>query len=377
MRFKKPTLLVVGPTPPPYQGVSVCTELLLDVLTKEQIEFRHLDISDRRDLENIDKMDWINLFLGLKHLAVYLFMLLISPGQAVYLPLCQTKLGFLRDAAFLVPARVLGRRRILHMHGARFRSMYDSCGPLLRCLVRFYLGGNSYVLVLGESLKNLFAGLIPEDHLWAVPNGIDGETLVAAERRVSSNENDESGCCILFFGALTAAKGLHDALHAAAQVAKQHARANFVFAGGFRYPEDRELSHKIVSENGLDGRVTFHGVTIGEGKVRLFSEADIFLFPSHDEGQPLVLLEAMAAGLPVVTTAVGATSETVLAGTNGFVVPVGDIDMMVAVLGKLVQDAELRRRMSEESRKRYRDLFTREQFANRLAEVFGTLLRKH
>jgi len=363
-------ILVVGPIPPPYHGVTVSVELLLIALRGAGIPFHHCDISDRRDISSVDRLDWRNLTLGIRHLFGYLCWLPRRSIKAVYLPLCQTKLGFVRDLAFLLPARLFGKVRILHMHGSRFRKVYQSCGPILRWLVRAAIGGKSHILVLGDSLRGMFDGIADSGKIHTVPNGIDGDKVAAqAECRAASYSACKGDKQVLYFGSLTAAKGVHDALEAAAKVAHSHKDVKFTFAGGFRYPDDRTRAEEIVRDNGLEDRVTILGITTGAEKVRVFVESDVFLFPSHDEGQPLVLLEAMAAGLPIVTTSVGAIAETVANGENGFVVRPREPELLAQALEKLLSDGELRRKMSKNNLLRYRQVYTMASLSRRLSEV--------
>lgn len=77
----------------------------------------------------------------------------------------------------------------------------------------------------------------------------------------------------------------------------------------------------------------------------IVSELDIFVLPSLHEGMPNALLEAMAAGIPVVTTGVGGTVEIVTDEETGLVVPPADVEELVAALTRLGGDADLRRRL--------------------------------
>jgi len=77
---------------------------------------------------------------------------------------------------------------------------------------------------------------------------------------------------------------------------------------------------------------------------------DIFALTSKSEGHPLVVLEAMARGLPIVATSVGGIADTVQSGVNGFIAPVGDKEAIANALHKLADDPALRARMSHASR---------------------------
>jgi glycosyltransferase involved in cell wall biosynthesis len=130
--------------------------------------------------------------------------------------------------------------------------------------------------------------------------------------------------------------------------AVEHLDATAVLAGrdlesGGRY--EREL--RRIAEG---GRVVFAGYR--DDVPSLLAGCDVFCLPSDVEGLPLVVLEAMAQGKPVVATAVGGTPELVLDGETGILVPPGDVAALTDALAALLADPERARRMGEAGRER-------------------------
>ena len=107
---------------------------------------------------------------------------------------------------------------------------------------------------------------------------------------------------------------------------------------------------KIVEREGLASHVEFRGSVSRDEIVGEFARADVFLLTSDYEGYPRVLMEAAASALPVVTTAVSGSDESVRDGESGFIVPVGARDEIVAKLRLLIEDATLRARMGTAAR---------------------------
>ena len=119
-------------------------------------------------------------------------------------------------------------------------------------------------------------------------------------------------------------------------------------------------AHTFLSERGLDGAVGFPGVVQGALKAELLAEADIFAFPTYYplEGQPLAILEAMAAGLPVVSTPRAAIPDCVVHGETGILVEERDREALAEALAQLILDPERRRRLGCRGRERYLAHFT-------------------
>jgi glycosyltransferase involved in cell wall biosynthesis len=104
----------------------------------------------------------------------------------------------------------------------------------------------------------------------------------------------------------------------------------------------------------------------------LYAEADVFAFPTWREGFPNVVLEAMAAGLPLVATPVGAIPDVVREGDEALLVPARDPDALAAALQRLVSDAALRRAMGARARERALS-FSRERVLEQLAGIWREL----
>jgi glycogen synthase len=107
---------------------------------------------------------------------------------------------------------------------------------------------------------------------------------------------------------------------------------------------------------------------------RLYREADVFVLPTWREGFPNVVIEAMAAGLPVVATPVGAIAEAIEDGKSGLLVPVRDAAALEAALRRLIEDAALRHALGAAARARVESVFAFETVVARLAAIYDELL---
>jgi glycosyltransferase involved in cell wall biosynthesis len=100
----------------------------------------------------------------------------------------------------------------------------------------------------------------------------------------------------------------------------------------------------------------------------------VFVSPSHVEGQPIAILEAMSAGLPVVVTDTGANADVVRDGIDGFVVEVGDVDAMSGALSELVSSSDLRARMGSAALERARKRFDMPMLRARISALYSDVL---
>jgi glycosyltransferase involved in cell wall biosynthesis len=135
---------------------------------------------------------------------------------------------------------------------------------------------------------------------------------------------------------------------------------------------DRATIEDEIRKQRLEGAVALLGVR-HDVPARL-TEADVFALASTSEGLPVSIIEAMAAGLPVVATAVGGVPELVVDGETGVLVPARDVDALARALGRLVRDPELRARLGEAGRKRAEALFDLPRFREAHLGLYRSLL---
>jgi glycosyltransferase involved in cell wall biosynthesis len=367
----KSCILMIGPIPPPAHGVSVFTATLLDSCLKDSFRVVHLDISDRRSIANIGRFDFVNVSLAFYHGLKFLWMLFWERPQLIYLSIAETTVGFLRDSLFLVPARLFGLRVVAQFHGGYFDTLYAKANPLMRFLMRFCLGRVRYAVVLGDAFRKRLNALVPAQRIRVVPIGIRSDIFEAAcGNRVARNGKHT----VLYLGSLVESKGFIDLLHAVPYVLKERRDVQFVFVGDTSLPEAKAAA-EWAKQHGIDAFVKFLGAKWGAEKIGALLAADAFAFPTYYplEGQPIVLLEAMSAGLPILTTR-HATIPDVLGEDGAVYVNQKDPEDIGVKLCRLLGDEQLRTQMGQSNQKKFLRSHTVERFSKNMQRVFEEAL---
>ena len=341
-------LILIGPLPPPYHGVTVSTRLLVaSEELRRRFSVEHLDTSDHRTAHNIGRWDLRNVTIALTSAVALARQLRGAPG-VVYLPLSQGTAGLVRDCLYMQIATRAGWKVAAHLRGGEFQDVFRSQRPVVRRLIRSSLRKVDSVAVLGSSLRWLFEGFVPPERTAVVPNDTPEPELNGALRDPNT---------ALFLSNLRRRKGVVEAVRAARIVVSEHPSARFLFVGQW---EDELLETAMRGEvRGLEDRIRFQPVVTGAAQQQALASAGFLLFPPVEpEGHPRVVLEAMAAGLPVVTTDRGAIRETVIDGQCGFVLPDPDPRELADRMLRLLRDRTLCERMGEAARSRYLERFT-------------------
>lgn len=357
-RDERPGLLLIGPTPPPVHGVSAYVAMLgAHLPLRARFRVAHLDVADRRSLENLGRWDLRNVALGLVHLATLARILVTHRPRVTWLPISQNGAALLRDALLVALARTGGSRVVLHLHGGGLRAFHDSAGPAMRALLRWTVSGAARLWVLSEALRGQSEGLAPPARVRVVPNGVPDPRDEPTSPRPDAGARPFT---VLHLGQLSADKGVDVLLDAVEALLGRGATLRVSVAGAWRGAADRERLLPRLDALVARGAAEVHGVVEGAAKARVFAQADVFALPTRYpiEGQPLAILEAMAHGLPVVATPRAAIPDMVVDGETGVLVPEGDAVALAAALARLAEDPALRARLGAAGRARFEAHFT-------------------
>jgi glycosyltransferase involved in cell wall biosynthesis len=175
---------------------------------------------------------------------------------------------------------------------------------------------------------------------------------------------------ILFAGTISERKDPLTLLAALALVRERVPEAHLHLAGRAIDPVYPRRVEEFVREQGLEAYARFLGLLDVPAMLREYDECALLALPSRQETAPVVLLEAMAAGKPVVATDVGGVRDLVEDGASGFIVPAGDVPAMAGRITQLLQDEELRRRMGQRGREIARARFRRDVVADQYYAIY-------
>lgn len=378
----KQKILIIGPLPPPYFGVSVATQIILESELKNKFHLIHLDTSDHRPLSNIGKLDFRNIYLAILHIFKLFSLLLTSNSilptpyclRLVYLPISQGSLGYLRDGIFIILGKFFNKKVIIHLRGGYFRKFYKKSNFLMKSLIYYTIKNTSRAIVQCLSLTYIFEKWVSPDEIKIVPNGIALETF--SNPKIHINRKSRNNYKILFVGNLQETKGFTNIIKAADTVLNIFPSTQFLFAGSWRSDKLKTETEKLIRDLNIESAIKFLGSVYGTKKIRLYLNSNIFVFPTYYpyEGFPWVVLEAMAAGLPVISTDQGCIKEMVRDGYNGFIVPKKNPQAIAEKIILLLKNERMRKLMGQRSRKLVEERYTTTHFINGLADVFTEVL---
>lgn len=355
-------VLLVSPLPPPSGGsggIGRWTVLLLDWFsTRADVKLELVDISVQwRSMWDLRLWKRIvgGIMQGLRNAAQFLVKLVFFRPEVIHLN-TSAQLRGPWDTAMLALAKIAGARSFYHLRMGRLPEIMAN-GSWEWWGLRWALKLADWVVVLDKRSEGALKRYLPPERVLLLPNAIaaprgDG-TVVPAEKKT-----------VLYAGHVEAAKGPRELLEAWRDLCPPGWCLRLAGLGSVDY--QNELL-KIV---GSDADVKFLGELNQKDVLACMEAADIFVLPTYTEGFPNVILEAMAARKPIVSTRVGAIPEMLEADSKepcGLVIEPRDTKALTAALFELLSDSQLRETLGRRALARVNQCYTTNI-------VFGRLL---
>lgn len=269
--------------------------------------------------------------------------------------------SFWRKLLFVAPARLLGVPYILHVHAGDFGDFHDRCGPLGRALLAWMYRGADVVVALSEEWKRAMLAVVPGMRVEVVSNPIEIPPV--------ASPLDRGPPTVAFLGIVRESKGVDDLLHAWPRVRAAIPGARLVLGGSGEVDRARAMAERL----GIAECVETPGWISGEAKAALLDRAWTLALPSQCEALPMAVLEAMAAGVPVVASRVGAIPEAVLHGESGLLVDTRDPPALAAALIEMLGDHGRRQALGRAGRRRALDAYAAAVVVPRIDALWGEL----
>ena len=269
----------------------------------------------------------------------------------------------LRAGLLALAGRLRGSRVIVHAHGGNIETYLTR--PATRLVMRLAMAPASVVVACWTSGYDALAAALGANRVRLVLNGVDTDRF-----RPSAGRWHEPPT-VLYVGLLTPRKGVVDLVEASRMLQAEGIRHELRLLGGT--PDEGPAAAQPVLE-AARGHAELLGTRSPDEMPGEYAEADVFCLPSWWEAMPLSVLEAMAAGLPVVATDVGEVGRIVAEGRTGLVVAKQSPEQLAQALRKLLTDPEASQRMGREARSRVEERFSAQVTADAIDGIYAEVM---
>jgi glycosyltransferase involved in cell wall biosynthesis len=334
-------VLMIGPGEGIIGGISSLIETILPVL-EDKVDLQYFYTVRYRSIKESGRLSFKNLILAIFQYARFLFALYRFNPHIIHLHTSQG-VAWLKDTFYVLVGKTLRYQVVLHVHAADFNELYGKKSRLTKYYSRKVMGLADTVIAVSEEWRIRLMELVHGDKIITFRNCINVDATPPSEPIRRKN-----GVRGLFLGSIGSRKGAFDLLHAMGSL--KNTSLQLWIAGYEERKGDMKRARDQIEEMQLEGLCELVGTVQGSKKTELLRKSSLFVLPSYDEGLPIAVLEAMGAGLAIVSTPVGGIPEVVKDGYNGFLINPGDVKVLAEKLMILSSDPTLREIMGKRSR---------------------------
>jgi glycosyltransferase involved in cell wall biosynthesis len=363
-------LLFVAPLPPPHGGVAVISSQILDSAIGDHYEVESLNLSKpKQKRERINKLSVRSVYYPVILWCRLLARLITFRPHLVY-HVTTSDYSFIRDAVMMMTSRFFGAKVICHFHGRRRGLLFGGKSMLMEVVLRLSRFSFHKIIFLTSGLRDSFVSVFGTTKAECVPNFVD---LPLFDGEVNRGHDATPAKRVLFLGRTSEAKGIFDVLEATARLRKQGVSlAVDVLGIGETEQEDSQVA-EFVTREGIGDVVHFHGIKTGRDKANIMRAAHVFVLPSRAEIFPVSIVEAFACGLPVIVSSVGAVTEIVTDGENGYLVSPGDVDSITQRMNLLLTDEELCRTIGARNRRLAEQRYSKDVVIQKMSDILQSV----
>jgi len=362
----KPRVLVVADAWPAQGGISsFATRLSEDATLRQSFDVRLLNTTRQASWKGgaFTLLTVRRALLDIVSVARAARTSKLTHLQTALLP----TLPLLRVTALGLAARLVGSRVIVHAHtGLTNSGPYEGFDPTRtqRLLLGLLDRLTSLVVLVSVAGQRGLSPWMRRTRLEVLLNGIDVRGYSRSETR------DEQR--VVYAGALGVGKGVLDLLDAVRELDLPPGKLLVIGGANQRGADEADYIRKQYEAAGYAS--SLRGEMSDEQVKEALTSAGTVVLPSHSEGHPLIVLEAMASGVPVLATKVGGIPETITDGVEGLLVPPRSPHLLAESLERLISDRDLRMGMGEAARQRAETEFSWPAFRGRLIELYESCL---
>lgn len=351
----RPRVLITSPSLDPNEnvsGISTSVRLIMNRCSCDFVHFR----AGRKDNEKTG-IRWF----AKQILLPFRFAKQIAGGKIdlVHLNTALSRASIIRDFCLAAIAVFLGKPLIVHSHGGIFL-FKETPGIITNYLAGELFYSSSAVIVLseaeGDRLQNRWPGLAPK----VLPNSVEPNNKEAVGDR-------DQTITIAFLGRIEKAKGVDEIVSAVRILKNANLRFRFTCYGS----GDQKVSFAASMREIIGEDFEYRGVASAEITAQALAEADVFLIPSHYEGLPYSMLEAMAAGCIVVASNVGSIDSVISDGENGYLIEPHSASQIAEALKPILSQQVDVKQIGEAARATIEERFNIEHYAKALETIYN------
>jgi len=339
--------------PPPVHGVSVVNKLIYtSQIINKGFDTYLLEIRFSNKINQLRRLNLHKVFQFFRLAFRLIRSIKFIRPDIMYFSLMPVGKGLFRDLFFVIIIKWFKITPVYHLHNKGIARNSDKW--IMKKLYQFIFR-DSYIIHLSTKLyeHEMINLKLKNVKYRIVPNGISWSKTVEFVKH-------DGTINLLYLSNLFPQKGIINLIKIFKNIESEFPDVILSIVGGFPYRQTHKQVMKLIKYNNLEKKVLLKGPKFGKNKTMEYNQADIFVFPTsfRQECFPLVILEAMQAGLPIIASDEGAIPEIIDDGINGIILRRWTVESFSEKLALLIRDSELRSKLGMNAEKKFREFYT-------------------
>lgn len=353
--------------PPPIHGAAMMGQYIKESsVINQSIDGRYINLSTSNSVDDIGKHGVKKVFRFFKTLYKVVSQSKSFKPDLVYITLTSHGLGLIKDSMIVLVCRFFNLPHVYHFHN---KGVNQFAQTVTGRILYPFIFKKGKVILLSPLLYSDISSFIPPHRVFYCANGIP--KLKQQAKNISAF--DTQPIRLFLLSNLIRSKGILHMIEACQLLKNDGVNFHLTIAGGEGDISVEFLSRSITNFELVDF-VSYKGKVQGKEKDELFVEADVFILPTEDDCFPLVLLEAMQCGLPIISTKIGAIPEIIDDGVNGILVDAKSSHAIAQAVIYLKENPEKIDEFGRASRQKFDKEYTLEHFENRFLQVLDEVM---
>ena len=343
-------------------GISTLIGEILNSDLKEDFAIEYIE-SQAEDFQRFDK-----LIFAIKAVLQFLAQVITKNPSLVYVHI-GSNASLYRESFFVVLAKMFGKKTGAHFHAGDVEEYLEKQRSLGRKYISWAISRSDKLIAVSKDSANKLQKLAPKNEIEIIVNAIDTKPFAFSPNRLAERKGIVR---LLFIGAMGKLKGETDLADVIKMIAKKHSdfRVSFLGFGS-------ENLEKYCKKIGIENFIEFIGAVSLNDRIEFFEKADIFVLPTYAEAMPMSVIEAMAAGLPTVSTTVGGIPELIEETEEGFLVEPANIEKLAEKLSVLIENQDLRIKMGKKAQEKVGKELDFDIYTEKLKESLFKLVKRN
>ena len=355
-------ILLILPLPPPFGGGEIRSEYLYKHL-RDNADYSIITISRKKSNKLTQgKFTITNALFGLKIFSKIAYQIIFFRPKKVFIGIPKQFGPFVKVAMIIGISSVFRVKVIGELAGDSF--LFLNKENYQKKIGLYFLRKMNEIRVLGESVKKKLEP-IKICKLTVLDNGIYVPSTILISR-----EHSAKPLKLLFVGALNYSKGVKNLIETMKLLKEENLDISLNLVGEWSDKKQKEEILKYINSHELSHLINFHGILKGKDKWTIYENSSLLVHPTFWDGQPLVILEAMGCGLPIISTKIGAIPDTMTNNVNGILLEENTTVELSIAIKVFYDNSPLINQISINNLKTYTERFTVESYVERMIKWF-------